>query len=262
MAHVEDATDPYLPLMIWYGVEPLVTADKAATLSLTSKANIPLLRRFIARRDLDVDEPQTEPVVRLAMRTSNENVRLDLLHGMLDALEARGKQPVPPSWDALYLQVASSSNSILRSIPVRLATIFGDQKAIVKLRQTALDGVAPTHDRRDSFRVLLKLDDGEPVSMLHELASESSILRRDAIQALALRNDTSTAAVLLGGYADFDPAERQDAIGVLGTQRNFAAALLTAIENDVVSRRDVSAFALGQLRAFQDAGLMKRIDAL
>jgi len=32
VSHVEDATDPYLPLMIWYGIEPLVTTDTAATL--------------------------------------------------------------------------------------------------------------------------------------------------------------------------------------------------------------------------------------
>ena len=36
-------------------------------------------------------------------------------------------------------QVTSSSNPTLRSVAVRLATIFGDKKAIAKLRQTALD---------------------------------------------------------------------------------------------------------------------------
>ena len=29
MGHADDAQDPYLPLMIWYGVEPLVNADNA-----------------------------------------------------------------------------------------------------------------------------------------------------------------------------------------------------------------------------------------
>ena len=67
---------------------------------------------------------------------------------------------------------------------------------------------------------------------------------------------------MLGLYPNLNMAERQDAIGVLGTRRKFAEALLAAIEKDAVNRRDVSAFALQQLRSFSDAGLKKRIAAL
>ena len=98
--------------------------------------------------------------------------------------------------------------------------------------------------------------------MLHGLVAESSILRSDAIQALALRSDQQTAGLLLDVYSDLNQAERQDAIGVMGTRREFAAALLTAIENGTVSRRDVSAFALQQLRAFKDTRTKERVDAL
>jgi putative membrane-bound dehydrogenase-like protein len=262
MGHADDAQDPYLPLMIWYGVEPLVHADNAAALKLAAGAKLSLLRRNIARRTLDVDSPHVERVVEAAMNCKSEKVRLDLLHGMLDALDGTGGQHAPESWDALNRQLASNSNPTLRSITVRLATIFGDKKAIAKLRETALDRQAPANERRDSLRALLKLDSGLPVPLLHELIAEPSLLRRDAIQALVIRNEASTAGVLLGLYSTLEPAERQDAIGVLGTRRNFAAALLTAIEKDAVNRRDISAFALQQLRSFRDAGLQKRIDAL
>ena len=49
-SHAEDATDRDQPLMIWYGVEPAVTAhpDKAIALALSSK--IPTVRRLITRR--------------------------------------------------------------------------------------------------------------------------------------------------------------------------------------------------------------------
>src|SRR5262249_57623925 len=33
-AHAEDAGDPYLPLMTWYGVEPAVAADPARAAAL------------------------------------------------------------------------------------------------------------------------------------------------------------------------------------------------------------------------------------
>jgi putative membrane-bound dehydrogenase-like protein len=48
--HAEDAGDDNLPLMIWYGVEPLVAADPARAAVLLTKARIPLVRQYIARR--------------------------------------------------------------------------------------------------------------------------------------------------------------------------------------------------------------------
>ena len=49
-SHADDAEDPNLPLMIWYGIEPLVKKDPARSLRLAKDSNIPLLRQHIARR--------------------------------------------------------------------------------------------------------------------------------------------------------------------------------------------------------------------
>jgi hypothetical protein len=49
-AHAEDATDANLPLMIWYGVEPLVEADPQRAAKLLGSAGIPLVRQYVARR--------------------------------------------------------------------------------------------------------------------------------------------------------------------------------------------------------------------
>ncbi|MEK6238489.1 MAG: hypothetical protein N2C14_27540, partial [Planctomycetales bacterium] len=50
IVHEEDAGDPNLPLMTWYGIEPLVKTDLARALGLSRTTKIPLIRRFIARR--------------------------------------------------------------------------------------------------------------------------------------------------------------------------------------------------------------------
>jgi hypothetical protein len=36
--------------MIWYGIEPLVPANKQRVVGLVVKAKIPLIREYIARR--------------------------------------------------------------------------------------------------------------------------------------------------------------------------------------------------------------------
>lgn len=50
VAHEEDSEDHNLPLMIWYGIEPAVAADKAQALRLATKCKIPKVRQFIAKR--------------------------------------------------------------------------------------------------------------------------------------------------------------------------------------------------------------------
>jgi hypothetical protein len=55
-AHAEDATDANLPLMVWYGVEPLVASDAARGAELLAKARIPLVRQYIARRIAETAE--------------------------------------------------------------------------------------------------------------------------------------------------------------------------------------------------------------
>lgn len=46
----EAKDDPYYPLMVWYGVEPLVEADKTRVVQLLVKSKIPLIREYVARR--------------------------------------------------------------------------------------------------------------------------------------------------------------------------------------------------------------------
>ena len=46
----EDADDANLPLMIWYGIEPLVHEDVNRFVALAATSRIPLLRKHIARR--------------------------------------------------------------------------------------------------------------------------------------------------------------------------------------------------------------------
>jgi hypothetical protein len=50
VAHAEDAADPNLPLMIWFGIEPLAAADPDRAADLLTKSHIPLIRQHIARR--------------------------------------------------------------------------------------------------------------------------------------------------------------------------------------------------------------------
>ena len=48
--HEEDGTDANLPLMLWYGIEPLVPADRTRAIQFMAHCKIQLVRQFITRR--------------------------------------------------------------------------------------------------------------------------------------------------------------------------------------------------------------------
>ena len=50
IGHAEDVSDQNLPLMYWYGIEPLVAADRTRALGLLGKSKVPLIREHITRR--------------------------------------------------------------------------------------------------------------------------------------------------------------------------------------------------------------------
>lgn len=49
-SHGQDASDQNLPLMIWYGIEPLAAFDPARAAGLIATCKIPIVRELIARR--------------------------------------------------------------------------------------------------------------------------------------------------------------------------------------------------------------------
>jgi putative membrane-bound dehydrogenase-like protein len=50
VAHEEDNDDHNLPLMVWYGIEPAVAADKPQALKLAATSKVSKVRQFIAKR--------------------------------------------------------------------------------------------------------------------------------------------------------------------------------------------------------------------
>lgn len=271
LSHVEDAADPYLPLMIWHGIEPKIADHAAESLSIARDAKIPLVRQYIARRMIEHASSLIDTIVVAALDDDSDAVRLDLMQGILAGVGGKGSRKPPAQWDAFYQQIRSSDNSILRSVGVQLATVFGDQQAIAGLVATALNTKLDPVERQAALRSLLQLGDAASVEMLHQLVSEvspatdsakDSGLKVDAIAGLMTRNQPSTPGVLLSHYASLTHAEKQSAISVLATRQTFVEQLLAAIENGQVQRTDVSAFDLLQLRSFKDQNVQNRAAAI
>ncbi|HEV3258852.1 MAG TPA: PVC-type heme-binding CxxCH protein [Gemmataceae bacterium] len=249
--HGEDAGDANLSLMIWYAIEPLAQADTDRAVRLIEKANIPLVREYLARRVTPLARLGLPSLVRLLGRVDDPATQRDVLRGVQDALEGRRQVAMPRGWPDVYQKLTGSSETEVRERALDLAVLFGDEQALASLRKTLIDPKAATAARQHALQTLLYKKKPDLVPLLQTLVSDRG-LRGPAIRGLAAYGDDATPRVILRRYASLTDLEKSDAIQTLASRPVYALALLKAVERGRVSRRDLSAFTVRQIMGLKD----------
>jgi putative heme-binding domain-containing protein len=253
LRHGEDAEDLNLSLLTWYGIEPLVLQEPERAVALLAKAQVPLVREYVARRLADPDR-----LVGVLAGKTDAGVQRDVLRGLLAALEGWREARAPDGWSAAYARLARSPDPEVRGRALTLAALFGNRQARGSLYRTILDPRAPTAERQDALLTLLSVRDPALLPRLRDLI-EDRALRGAALRGLAAYADEETPELILRHYPSFTAAEKTDAVLTLASRPAYAHALLTALEQGRVARRDVSAFTARQLLALKDPDINARL---
>ena len=244
LAHREDAQDAYLPLMIWYGIEPLAAIDPSKALKLLIDAKIPIVREHLARRLIGVEEKTNlDALTHLIADKDDPLLHRDILRGIQDALTGRRRMSQPRGWSDAYALLATSPYPEVRQRALALALIFGDAQALASLRETVRDRRAPIEVRRSSLQSLLENQDPATASLLLDLLDDPS-LRGPALRGLAAFDHDATPKQILNHYGSLRADEKTDALLTLASRPAYALALIDAMEQNKVPRRDLSAFTV------------------
>jgi putative membrane-bound dehydrogenase-like protein len=273
-ALVERKADYNDTLMFWYVLEPLVAADPRQAIVALPEVGNPLIRQFITRRLVAVHEGDGKPnasnawVIDELMKTlvaagmpakQADDLREDVLTGLLDVYRGRRKVNPPPNWAALKEELL-----IKRSIgrPSELAgalgVVYGDRDVIRRQMGVVGTRTAPLEMRVRAAELLAGRREAEFVPLLIGLLEDEEF-RPHAIRALGAYDDSRIPPRLLAASAGFGAAERQDVIQTLTARPAFALALLDAIERETIARQDVSALVIRQLQALDDKAVTDRL---
>jgi putative membrane-bound dehydrogenase-like protein len=247
LRHAADAADHNLPKMIWFAVEPLVAADPAKSLDLASRAAIPLVTQFIARRA--VAAQQLEVVASALVRARDSAVRQSLLEGMRDGLGSLGRREItaPGNWAPLESELLASGNPTLRNLALQIGQLFGNAKAAAAQLAALKDAATAFERRRDILQSFAQEGYAPALPAVLGLLDDPR-LRRDAIRALGSFDDPVVPAEILTRYAGWPGPEKSDAILTLAARRSSAGQLFDALKKQAIPKRDVSAFAARQLQ--------------
>jgi len=265
LKHGEDAEDPMIPLLIWYGIEPVVAADAAVGLQLSAVSKMPKVTEFIYRR-LAGEEVGRGAVLAALVKENDPPKREATLGMILAAVRNGGVATMPENWSQIakallvvrplgrpeeHERAKARTTNLVRE----LSALFGEADALKHFRDQLSLATANPSARESALKVLLQAKDAATAKILLTIVSNDSpaSLRRQAIQALASLKDAETPQILGAALPKLSANELPDAVNTLASTKEGSKTLLKAVEAKTVRVTALSPFLVRQLSAFGDA---------
>ncbi|MFN9346013.1 MAG: PVC-type heme-binding CxxCH protein, partial [Planctomycetota bacterium] len=257
VSHEGDNKDKNIPLVTWYGIEPLVTKDPKRALELAAESRLGLVSQYIVRRAASDSQGLEALIAQMTQWPAPK--QKETLEQVLQSMEGRVNVQQPQNWKEAYEQLSKAQEPEIRDLALRAAVAFGDQRAFPQLRERLVDKDRPIAERLGALDILVKGRDKELAPSLYAIL-DTQELQSPAIRALSAVADSQTANKLLGLYPQLTKNAREDAVATLVSRAPFAQKLLDAVESGKIARSDVHAFHVRQMVSLNDNPLVERIN--
>lgn len=241
-----------LAIMLWLGIEPLVTQNPAQSIALLRETTFPLLRENISRRfTLDIDRDISSVEQLLSLAANDPQHAVDILRGMNAALNGWKNPSVPSNWEQASSAMMAAADLETRDHIQAIGVAFKDQHIIDTLLRTTEDVNSPPDARRRALQLLLIARPQDMNLLLHRLMKDKD-LALEAIQGLAQFDDTEAASSIVETFGSLSPALRAAAINTLASRPSYARLLVQALAAKQIAPSDISAFHVRQMTALND----------
>ena len=244
-----DADDPNIPLMIWFGIEPLVQEDPMRFGQLTRNSSIPLISNHIARRM--VDEGQLDPLLTTIELAEH---KVPLLEGFLAGLEGKSDIEEPSRWATLHQQL--KTDPILAPFLTRIAQEFTGAAAAASMIQTLQNNQSKVAAKLAAIKGLAKRQQPDLVPLIPGLLEESE-LRIEAIRSVAAFENKELSALLIKQYPNFNFSEKQEVLQTLSARASSGWQLATAIQKETIPKKEIPAYIALQLKRVVGNGFVE-----
>jgi len=253
----DHAIDKNIPLMVWYGISPLVSQDPPRALRLARQSQIPIVRQFIYRRA--AMDPRLLPYLVAELADGVESPIAEMMIAELrQGAEQWGRIDAPARWSEVVSRYAASEQEPIRQAVQFLSITFGDSSVFPALRQTVRDGERPLPVRRDALSALAQGRDPQLLDIALDLLSAPEI-RADALALLARFDSQRVPDALLAGYSQWPAEHRRGILDVMVSRPLFAYRLLDAVSQEAIPRTELTALHVSRISQLGDEKLVKRL---
>ncbi|WP_152050982.1 PVC-type heme-binding CxxCH protein [Tautonia marina] len=238
LTRAEDATDPHLPLLLWWAIETKIGEDPDAILALFKEPGLwdetivaqtiteRLMRRF-AQAGSRADLVACASLLEQAPTKGHAKL---LMNGFEAAFEGRSLSVLP---DRLVQAIAASGGG---SLPLRVRQ--GDDQAVAEALRLIANPDTDQAIRLELIRTIGEIRERRGLPTLLDIASTEGpdAIRAAAISALRPFDSPEIAQTLIRLHDQFPPEAREAAQAVLAARRSFASAFLDALASGTMDR--------------------------
>jgi putative heme-binding domain-containing protein len=251
LSHSEDANDIHIPLLLWWALESKAESDRDAVLAFfedRSIWNLPIIRstildRIMKRYAIAGTVLDLRTCARLLELAPDREKAQQLLVSFEKAYEGRSIGVLPKELREAIGKAGGGS--------MTLAIRQGDEKAAADALKLIKDPATPKQKRSELVQVFgdVKYASALPVllSVAHENKNPS--LQKEAIAALGLYADSTIAEELITIAPGISPDAQLAAYNVLASRPASASALIKAVEQKKIARKQVPLEIVEKLRS-------------
>ncbi|HUF62462.1 MAG TPA: PVC-type heme-binding CxxCH protein [Verrucomicrobiales bacterium] len=233
--HREDAGDPLLPNLLWFGVAQLASNHIGPALRLAREGNLPALEHWARWYGARLGGDNLAVVLDALPEADAEEQRA-VLEAVALALHDQSPGASPAAWTAVSPSLYASADAGIRALAEQIGAAFGDLELVPQWQSTLKDREAGTNARRHAFSLLARVNPPGAEPIFLDLLDDPA-LRREVFPVLARFKDPSIASAILQRFGALTENERSAALDTLTSRPEFAEALLDAIGEGALDRR-------------------------
>ncbi|HIG29650.1 MAG TPA: DUF1080 domain-containing protein [Verrucomicrobiales bacterium] len=246
--HEEDASDRYLPRMLWYGLAGLMKGDPERGYYIADSSSLPVLKHYARWYTAKSGSAGLDRVIGEMILKDDKR---DHLEAMRLAVLTERNLPMPPLWSVASSSLYNHPNARIRFLSEQIGSVFGDRKLFPDMRSNLGDSSADPSERRHAFAILSNARDKDSVPLFLSLLDHPEF-RADVIQLASKFDDPDFTAALIHRMEDFDRRDQGAAMNVLSQRKASAKLLLKGMEDKTVNRSHLTAFYVRQLNTLND----------
>jgi putative heme-binding domain-containing protein len=260
----EDATDAYIPLLLWFALESHVTLDREAVVSfaknpavwdrpLVQQHILPRLMRRFATEGRRADLLVCAQLLRLAPTPAHS---VHLMKGFEDAYRGRELAGLP---DELLQAMAASGKA-----PLILRVRQGDPVAIKESLVLIANKKADVTERLNQVRVFgeVRHPDAQAILLAIAGSAESAALRKAALISLMTYGQPEVGTQTVGIVETSAGDIRLAALALLASRSEWSQQLLLAVKSGRITANTVPRDMVERMRQHEPKQLQSMLAEL
>lgn len=255
-----DIHDQNLPLMVWYGLEPLVKKSPGDAIAIAGKSAWPNLDRFTQRRAAVFEEGR-DALLNYVARAATPAEFINRGTRYLGAIESQMGLERPSSWDTFIRKGKALNHDKVNTMVLRIRARLGDEDAFPYWRNILSDSNRLPRLRTEALEVLQLGGDPTVGTIAASLLSDSRF-REPALAALPNYMNQETARALVRELPGFPLKLRNEGINLLGSRSDTTVILLDTIASEGIEASLVSPALMRQMRSHGDDRIARKMNAL